>query len=317
MLLGKRGKVIGNKFSSCFSGGQHFQNLPNHNSGSFESKFAMADGRVSDDVLVDSDSHKNNINDYCAGNYTNKKTALSNGNDDMHKRGIEGGVLEVNCPYCQSANYVKRGLRQKKLETIQLYLCNDCRRTFTPKAIKGKRYPLSTILNAISLYNLGYSLEKVCQGISQIGRLAAEATGALSANPKGTKDAISAGTSVKNEGNIGVGTLGSVTASTVSNWIAQFAPLCRFLRFRGYALQKFRIKDFIETVTLAHRQLYRFRYHRAKMAMMMLDDFRHRKFKPLEEFLEMVSSECPHQYFQEGLRASEVPLFFSKKEKNG
>jgi len=53
-----------------------------------------------------------------------------------------------------------------------------------------------------------------------IGCSAAEATGALSANPKGTKDAISAGTSVKNEGNIWVGTnefiLKNMTACALS-----------------------------------------------------------------------------------------------------
>ena len=70
----------------------------------------------------------------------------------------------------------------------------------------------------------------------------------------------------------------------------------------------------IVTATLAHRQLYRYRFHRAKCALMIKEEYQHRKFTPLQEFLEMVPGECPHQYFQEGLRASEAPLTFSKTQ---
>ena len=62
------------------------------------------------------------------------------------------------CIYCQGNNVVKRGIRKKKLETIQLYLCKDCSKTFTPQKVKGKKYPLKTILDAISFYNTGFSL---------------------------------------------------------------------------------------------------------------------------------------------------------------
>jgi len=66
--------------------------------------------------------------------------------------------------------------------------------------------------------------------------------------------------------------------------------------------------------TLAHRQLYRFRFHRAKCDIIIGDDFKHRRFGPLQEFLQMVPSECPHQYFQDNQRASESPLTFSKRQ---
>src|SRR3989338_6461800 len=68
------------------------------------------------------------------------------------------------------------------------------------------------------------------------------------------------------------------------------------------------------SATLAHRQLYRFRFHRAKCELVIKDDFKHRRFGPLQEFLEMVPTECPHQYYQVGLRASEAPLTFSKTQ---
>ena len=44
----------------------------------------------------------------------------------------------------------------------------------------------------------------------------------------------------------------------------------------------------------------------------MQENFHHRLFTPLVEFLEMVPGECPHQYFNQGERASETPLAFSK-----
>jgi hypothetical protein len=68
------------------------------------------------------------------------------------------------------------------------------------------------------------------------------------------------------------------------------------------------------TATLAHRQLYRYRFHQAKCELIISEDFKHHRFGPLQEFLEMVPAECPHQYFMDGLRASEVPLTFSKKQ---
>ena len=64
------------------------------------------------------------------------------------------------------------------------------------------------------------------------------------------------------------------------------------------------------TATLAHRQLYRYRFHRAKADLMIKEEYQHRKFVPVKEFLEMVPVECPHQYFQESLRASEAPPCF-------
>lgn len=81
------------------------------------------------------------------------------------KEEIDAGasVLEVKCPYCFSENFAKRGLRKTKKGKVQLYFCHDCLKTFTPGSVKGKHYPLPTILNAISLYNLGYSLEETCR----------------------------------------------------------------------------------------------------------------------------------------------------------
>src|SRR3990167_8232329 len=102
-------------------------------------------------------------------NIISKYLTVTRGNPDIHKtREITTPpVREMNkpaadsfkCPYCFSTRFV----RQKKLESVQLYLCNDCGKTFTPHLTKGKHYPLPIILDALAIYHLGYSLEETCK----------------------------------------------------------------------------------------------------------------------------------------------------------
>ncbi|NCP16960.1 hypothetical protein GW853_00260, partial [Candidatus Kuenenbacteria bacterium] len=102
--------------------------------------------------------------------------------------------------------------------------------------------------------------------------------------------------------------------STLANWIKQYQSLCAYHRMREFGLKLYKPEDVLITATLAHRQLYRFRYHRAKTRLIIEEDFKNRNFGALKEFLELVPAECPHQYFSEGLRASEAPIFFSKSD---
>jgi hypothetical protein len=232
----------------------------------------------------------------------------------------------LNCPYCGSPKFVKKGFRVKKTEKIQLYRCSSCQRVFTPYITKGKHYPMETILDALSLYHLGYSLEQTCQLIK-------------------TRTGL------------------YLPPSSLADYLAEFTKLCRFSRMREYALKKYSPQSRLDpgssfgsndpgssramviTATLAHRQLYRYRFHQAKCELMIKEEFQHRRFEPLKEFLEMVPVECPHQYFQHpdaevetGIsesgpsgtngtsdqkikpisgtvcRASEAPLTFSKKQ---
>src|SRR5208337_3612404 len=56
-------------------------------------------------------------------------------------------------------------LRKKKLEIVQLWRCASCKRTFTPgpAALRNKTYPIRTVLQALTLYNLGYSLNETAR----------------------------------------------------------------------------------------------------------------------------------------------------------
>ncbi|MEK7156171.1 MAG: hypothetical protein AAB734_04820 [Patescibacteria group bacterium] len=65
------------------------------------------------------------------------------------------------CPYCESKDFVKRGLRDNKHQAVQLYVCRSCNRTFTSRTIKGKQFPWPVVLDAVSYHNLGYTFEQI------------------------------------------------------------------------------------------------------------------------------------------------------------
>ncbi len=184
--------------------------------------------------------------------------------------------LAQECPYCHSKDFVKRGTRQKKFERAQLYLCRACEKTFTAQSIKGKRYPLHIILEALNYYHLGYSYEQTASILKQkFGH--------------------------------------AITAPTISEWTTEFAEKCSYGRMRSYAVKQYTPQQTIETVTMAHRQLYRFCYHHAKMNF-ILEEYKNHRLFPLKEYLDAVSAETPHQYFQDGLRASEIKTRFSTNQ---
>lgn len=249
----------------------------------------------------------------------------------------------IMCPYCAGKNVAKRGWREKKLEKVQLMFCNDCQKTFTPQMTKGKHYPLATIFDAVSLYNLGYSLEESCRRVNLATKNPAVAGLVNQQNllvgwTDNLAKRIARGIDFVKSENLGVDPRGveprrlglsvqpskpagptpelvshtDLQPSTLSNWLTEFKDMMPYVRLRGFAIQKYQPKDMVITATLAHRQLYRFRFHRAKCQIIMQENFHHAAFAPLKEFLEMVPGECPHQYYQEGLRASETPLTFSK-----
>ncbi len=195
--------------------------------------------------------------------------------DENPKNKIGESKIADHCPYCQSKNFVKRGIRENRYQKVQLYLCknDECARTFTAQDVKGKHFPLNVVIEGMSYYNLGFSLKQTCSLLEQKFKV----------NPQ---------------------------PETLSEWIQEYKDLCRYERLRPYAIKMCKPKDTVEVVSMAHRQLYRFRYHRAKTSL-MLTEFGNRNLRRLKEYLDAVSSETPHQYFAEGERMSEVRSKFS------
>jgi len=68
-------------------------------------------------------------------------------------------------PHCGSHAISRKGVRKKKLEIVQIWRCASCKRTFTPgpQALRNKTYPIRLVLKALTLYNLGYSLNETAR----------------------------------------------------------------------------------------------------------------------------------------------------------
>lgn len=178
------------------------------------------------------------------------------------------------CPYC-SGKLVKKGIRKKKHEEVQIYFCSACSKKITPLITKNRTYPLRIIIDSLTFYNKFVPIDKIPEII-------------------------------KNSYGIGI------TSRTVSNWLKEFEAYAPFLRMREFAEKKYDRKDAIAESKMFHKQIYDFKFHRAKTDIILQEEFRHCKFKPLKDFLELVIAECPNQIFQqETKRASEHKGIFN------
>jgi len=178
------------------------------------------------------------------------------------------GLTVERCPYCSGSHIVRKGLRKKKLETIQLWFCNDCRKVFTPQPVRNKTFPLPLILEGVSLYNLGYSAEAACRLLSERRGL-------------------------------------SVSPSTVTSWVTEHQNLCAYSRLRQDGHKLFRPDQLIRSTRLYHQQIYEFSIHRGKLALLIgTGPAQHARFAPVRDFLELMLRRCPHQLFTTATRAS-------------
>lgn len=189
---------------------------------------------------------------------------------------MKAAITADECPYCRGRQIVKSGLRQNKRGQTQLYVCKTCAKKFTPLLTRHKTYPLRVILSAITYYNRLHTFDEVAAAVSARYGLA-------------------------------------VSPRTVRHWITDFAAYTPYLRMRDFVAAKFDRRDVIEEARLFHGQIYDFKYHPAKTQLILDEDFKHRQFTPLQQFLDLVVGECPHQLFQdeEGQRASECKNFFN------
>jgi len=176
------------------------------------------------------------------------------------------------CPRCGSTAISRKGTRRKKIEIVQLWRCASCKRVFTPTpaALRDKTYPLRIVLDAITLYDLGYTLEQVAD-------------------------------KMKSRHGYRVG------RSTIAAWHAEHRSLTTYSRLRADGRRLFPPAQTIRSIKLYHRQIYKYAYHRPKLAMLR-ESREHRRFAGAADFLERVPIECPHDLFRDSERASQTPL---------
>lgn len=190
------------------------------------------------------------------------------------------------CPYCNCPRLIKKGARQKKLERVPLFCCRGCGRTFAPgpRAVRNKTYPINEILEAVTLYDRGNTLEETAAKISS------------------------------RHGH-------TVAPSTISRWLSEHPSLTTYRRFRDHGRRLFTPTQVIRSHKLYHRQVYEFAYHRAKLAFLRdgsLDEkraitrFSAARFAALADFLESVPTACPHDLFRrdEAARGSQLAAVF-------
>jgi len=97
-----------------------------------------------------------------------------------------------------------------------------------PEAIRNKTYPLRTVIDALSTYSLGYSLE----------------TQPSASNRKAVAQS---------------------EHPTVAGWLAQHKDLMSYLRLRDKGRHLFPPEQTIRSIKLYHRQIYRYAFHRPKL----------------------------------------------------
>ena len=190
------------------------------------------------------------------------------------------------CPYCNNPRLIKKGARQKKLERVPLFRCRGCGRTFAPgpRAVRNKTYPVNEILEALTFYDRGNTLEETAAKISS------------------------------RHGH-------AVVPSTISRWLSEHPSLTTYRRSRDRGRRLFTPAQVIRSHKLYHRQVYEFAYHRAKLAFLRdgsLDEkragtrFSTARFAALADFLESVPTTCPHELFrrEEAARGSQLGANF-------
>src|SRR5580704_16406740 len=72
------------------------------------------------------------------------------------------------CPRCNSRKLTTKGRREKKLETLRLYRCRTCDHRFSPgpRPLRNKTYPVAEIIDGLTHYNRGHSLEEAARRVS-------------------------------------------------------------------------------------------------------------------------------------------------------
>ena len=176
------------------------------------------------------------------------------------------------CPECGCKNTAKKGKRKNRLRMLQVYRCTECLHRFTAEAGKNKTYPLRTILEAVSIFNLGNSITETQQILRQRAhRLVPE--------------------------------------RTISSWLTEYRPLTTYARLRAAGQKLTPPENIIRSRTFEHRQVYRFQWHMAKLELLTRDE--QFDLAGLRSYLSSIEHRFPHHLFQSTEhRSSKFPTEF-------
>lgn len=135
---------------------------------------------------------------------------------------------EIKCPNCKGIKVIKKGKRKVESGYRQIYFCKDCEKKFSDAKMPKRKYRPKIILDAITIYNLGSTLEE-------------------------TKDHIFKTYGV------------TVPSGTIFNWLNDFEHLRIYSRLHSKFLEKFG-KDILVSKRFSHKGLtHNFKYHKPKL----------------------------------------------------
>ncbi len=185
------------------------------------------------------------------------------------------------CPDCLSPSTIRKGHRRNRLRLLRIFQCTECKRRFTDAGGKGRTYPLKTILDAVSTFNLGHSMTDTQRILRRRTHL-------------------------------------DVPERTIRSWLTAYKSLATYARLRPQGAKLFNPDQLIKSFTLYHQQVYRFQFHRAKLEL-LLQSPPHLHFAAVKAYLSGVDRHFPHRLFQSNEhRSSKLPAHFqppvSRKE---
>ena len=146
---------------------------------------------------------------------------------DKSKKSKFPSPITIYCPYCNKPNnLIRAGKRNTSRGLKQLYYCKKCSKYFTDTKLKHQQYPPETILDTISTYNLGHTIEKTNRIINRRYKM-------------------------------------RIPQSTIHSWLRRYQDVCSFANLRRkYNIDPDTI---IQSKRLHHIQIYNFKYHQLKL----------------------------------------------------
>jgi len=137
------------------------------------------------------------------------------------------------CPKCGVKRTIKKGKRRNRMRTLQVYECAECLYRFTAgDAGKNKTYPLKTILEAVSVFNLGHSMTETQQQLRRRFHV-------------------------------------DIPERTISSWLAEQKELATYCRLRAAARKLHSPESMLRAVRLEHQQVYQFQVHQGKLELLL------------------------------------------------
>lgn len=134
----------------------------------------------------------------------------------------------LKCLKCKSPEIIKKGKRETKFGVRQLYYCKKCKKIFVDSKLLFKTYGPKVIVNAISYYNLGNTLEESAKLTNKRFKV-------------------------------------KISKSSVSQWLKEFKDICTYYKFRKKIFKEYK-KDILVSKTFKHNELsYNFKYHKPKL----------------------------------------------------